>query len=407
MSTVKVQTYTARWLFPIDAAPLERGTITVRGDTIAAVELFGARTPDVDLGNVAILPGFVNAHTHLDLTGAVACRPPGAHASGSLDFVEWLRSVIAFRRTRTPAQVRVDIAAGLTDCLRFGTTLIGDISADGASWELILRRSCRAVVFRELIGLTNEGWRRAWDAVESWKLEDVCARQVQPGLSPHAPYSVNKSLYELTNIDTRPVATHLAETKKELELLLSHTGPFVDFLQEMNVWNPSGLIPDVAYLPRFHRGLFIHCNYLDPATPFRPTQTVVVCPRTHYAFGHDRHPFPEFLKRGVRVALGTDSLASNPDLDILAEARHLREHYPEVEPATLLRMLTLNGAEALGFGDITGSLTPGKSADLVVVPLPHDEGDPQDLVLESTLPVCDVMFQGEWVQANVSGGVPA
>ena len=100
----------------------------------------------------------------------------------------------------------------------------------------------------------------------------------------------------------------------------------------------------------------------------------------------------------MRVALGTDSLASNPDLDILAEARFLREHYPEVEPALLLRMLTVNGpAERMGVGAVAGSLTVGKSADLVVLPLPNGEAsDPHDLVLQSTLPVQRVMFRGEW-----------
>ncbi len=143
--------------------------------------------------------------------------------------------------------------------------------------------------------------------------------------------------------------------------------------------------------------LFIHCNYLDPSVRLASHQSIVVCPRTHAAFGHRHHPFPQFLKRGVRVALGTDSLASNPDLDILAEARFLRRHYPEVAPATLLRMLTLNGAEALGFDALTGSLTPGKSADLVVLPLPNDDrADPHDLVLDSALPVERVMFRGEW-----------
>jgi cytosine/adenosine deaminase-related metal-dependent hydrolase len=101
----------------------------------------------------------------------------------------------------------------------------------------------------------------------------------------------------------------------------------------------------------------------------------------------------------VRVALGTDSLASNPDLDILAEARFLWRHYPVVEPAMILRMLTLTGAEALGFGAITGSITPGKSADLVVLPLPNaTPADPHDLVLDSSLPVQAVMFRGDWVR---------
>ena len=209
-------------------------------------------------------------------------------------------------------------------------------------------------------------------------------------------------MYELAARQPHHVATHLAESQEELELLSGLTGPFVDFLWEMKVWNPENLIANPLDVIRlFPRGIFVHCNYLDPATPFLPAQTVVVCPRTHAAFGHPRHPFPQMK---VRVALGTDSLASNPDLDILAEARHLRRHYPEVEPAMLLRMLTLNGAEALGFGDITGSLTPGKSADLVVMPMPAAAPrDPHDLILESVLPVSGVMFRGEWVRGTFRG----
>src|SRR5438445_12677457 len=119
--------FTARWIFPVDGPPLERGIITIGGDRIVAVEPHGTRT--ADLGNVAILPGFVNAHTHLDLTGARGVCPP------TPDFTAWLRRVIAFRRTHTAEQAQADIANGIRECLRFGTTLLGDIAACGASWE--------------------------------------------------------------------------------------------------------------------------------------------------------------------------------------------------------------------------------------------------------------------------------
>jgi cytosine/adenosine deaminase-related metal-dependent hydrolase len=385
---VNEQTYTARWLFPIDAPPIERGTITIAQDKIVAIEAHGVRTPDVDLGNVAILPGFVNAHTHLDLTGARGLCPP------TPDFTQWLRRVIAFRRSRTaPDQ---DSWGGIAECMRFGTTLIGDISAMGASLDALTQVKCRAVVFHEIIGLTQERARESWQNVQGWLKRNGANEYCHAGISPHAPYSVLDTQYAVLGTQCFPVATHLAETYEELQLLRDHTGPFVDFLKELNVWNPAGLIADpMAVVRALPHGIFVHCNYLDPATPFLPTQTVVICPRTHAAFGHPHHPFP---KMNVRVALGTDSLASNPDLDILAEARFLRQHYPEVAPAAILRMLTLNGAEALGFGAVTGSLTPGKSADFAVVPLPEDDrGDPRDLILDSTRPIARVMFRGEWL----------
>src|SRR5262249_8321392 len=158
----------------------------------------------------------------------------------------------------------------------------------------------------------------------------------------------HRTLYSVLGAKPFPIATHLAETQAERELLRSHSGSFVSFLKDLNAWDPSGPVVEpeeiVSLLPH---GTFVHCNYLDRATPFTPGKGLVICPRTDAAFGHPHHPFPEMLRRGARVAIGTDSLASNPDLDILAEARFLRRQYPEVEPATLLRMLTLSGAEAL------------------------------------------------------------
>lgn len=383
-------TLTARWILPVDCPPLASGTITWADDRIVAVEPQGTRRPDMDLGNCAILPGFVNAHTHLDLTGARGKCPP------TPDFTQWLRTVIAFRLTRSPAEVQADIATGLAECIRSGTTLIGDIAAGGASWTRVANAPCRARIFYELLGLSETRAEQSWREVEAWwrqhPSQDLCCA----GLSPHAPYSVRRSLYErAAGATSLPIATHLAESSIEVELLRSRSGPFVDFLKEMQVWDPTGLIADPMELIRkLPRGIFVHGNYLDPTTPFLTTQSLVICPRTHAAFGHPRHPFPNMR---VRVALGTDSLASNPDLDILSEARFLRQQFPEVPPASIVRMLTLHGAEALGFGDIAGSLTPGKSADLVVLPIPNeDRRDPHELILDGAGGVERVLFHGEW-----------
>ena len=153
------RTFTARWLFPVSSPPLERGTITIRGTVIEAVEPHGTRTPDEDLGNVALIPGLVNAHTHLDLSGARGLTPP----TTSDTFTDWLRSVIAYRRTRTAEQVQTDITNGLAECLKHGTTLIGDIASEGASWDALATARTRAVVFHEMLGLSE---KRAMNAVE-------------------------------------------------------------------------------------------------------------------------------------------------------------------------------------------------------------------------------------------------
>jgi aminodeoxyfutalosine deaminase len=389
-------TLTARWVFPVSGPPLEHGTVTITGDRITAVNARGACSADVDLGNVAVLPGLVNAHTHLDLTGLRGQAPP------SPDFTSWLRQVIAHRRGRTAEQVNDDVRAGLAECLRFGTTLLGDISGDGGSWDVLAEAPLRAVVFREFLGLAADRALAAWERSARWLADHDPTATCRPAVSPHAPYSVRSWLFRRASKCGVPVAVHLAETAAEQELLVLRRGPFVPFLQEIGAWSPTGLAEDVGHVLRLLDGrsptLLVHCNFLPPDDPLPANASIVYCPRTHAAFGHPPHPFRDFLRRGVRVALGTDSLASNPDLDMLAEMRFLHARHPDVPGNQVLRMGTLSGAEALGWGDETGSLTPGKSAELVVLPLPSGTGtDPYWLVLQSDLQVSKMLYRGRWV----------
>jgi cytosine/adenosine deaminase-related metal-dependent hydrolase len=398
---------TARWVFPVDAPPIERGVVTVWGEAISAVEPHGARAADIDLGNAALLPGFVNAHTHLDLSGMRGRCPP------SSDFTRWLRQVVVHRREATPEQTQADIRAGVEECLRFGTLLVGDVTTQGASWDALAGAPLRAVVFRELLGLTRDRARDALREALDWTPSRPESATCRPGLSPHAPYSFRAEVLDVVCAIGRRITIHLAECPAELELLGQQTGPFVPFLTERGAWDPSGLAQSPAQVVELTRlakvVLYAHGNYLSPDVAIPRHGTVVYCPRTHAAFGHSPHPFREFLSRGLRVALGTDGLASNPDLNVLAEARFVRARHADIPGDALLRMATLSGAEALGWDDATGSLTPGKSADLVVVPLPdRDAADPHRLVFESEAAVRAVMFRGRWSEretASRAGGL--
>ncbi len=394
-------TYGARWVFPVAGPPVPDGRVVVRGERIESVQGPGGPC-DLNLGNVAILPGFVNAHTHLDLSGAHGrCTP-------SPDFTAWLRQVIAFRQQRTPEEVQQDIAAGIAACLLSGTTLVGDISSGGVSWDQLSRSPIRATVYYELIGLTRERAKQSWEGAERWLEGHPATETCQPGLSPHAPYSVRRALFQQVaqyasplQSPLIPIAVHLAESPAEMELLQKRTGPFVEFLRELGAWDPKGLVagPEEV-MAIFAQVCFIasiHGYYLPPVMPNMPNgrlPALVQCPRTRAAFGHGQ---PQFV---IASALGTDSLASNPDLDILAEARFaLRHHRNQLGGGTtLLGYLTLGGAAVLGWAHETGSLTPGKSADLVVLPLPNrDAAEPHELIFDSDLPVQSVLFRGEWV----------
>jgi len=365
------KTISARWIFPVGAVPLERGTVTIWGERIVAVDPQGARTPDIDYGNAAIIPGLVNAHVHLDLSGLrgkVAPRP---------DFTCWLKEIIAHRRAQTREQILADARDGLAEALRHGTTLLGDIAAEGATWPILAEAPCRSVVFREMLGLPAHRALPVWQEAMNWLDEHPDTESCWAGLSPHAPYSVHHSLIRAAASISILSTIHLAETRAELDLLDKHQGPFVEFLREVGVWEADGLAPSLEWAlwqsARADSMLLAHGNYLSADMAIPRSATVVYCPRTHAAFGHPPHPFRELLARGVRVALGTDSLASNPDLDLLAEARFVFEQYPDLPGDQLLRMATLSGAEALCQARETGSLHPGKSADLVVVPLDNEE----------------------------------
>lgn len=385
----------------MDGPALERGTITIAGERIVAVEAHGGRQADRDLGNVAILPGFVNAHTHLDLTGLRGQCPPRP------DFTGWLRKVIEHRRQQTAEQIEADIRSGLTESLQFGTTLLGDIAAEGRSWSLVKDGLARAVVFYEVLGLPPARAEESLAKARVWLDEAKPTTTCRNGLSPHAPYSVRDWLFgqaaKLASQKRLPLTTHLGETPAEYELLQNRQGPLADFLADLGVWDPEGFVSfpeEVCFLyhDRSLPRLFAHANYADATLLALTQSSVVFCPRTHAAFGHPGHPFREFLSRGIRVALGTDSLASNPDLDVLAEARFLHERYPDVQGESVLRMATLRGAQVLGWADETGSVTPGKSADLVVLPLPDvDDADPYTLVLQSSKKVQAVLCRGQWV----------
>ena len=395
-------TLTARWILPVSGPSLENGTVTVAGDVIVAVEPHGQRTPDIDLGNAAVIPGLVNAHTHLDLSSVTSPIPFDG------DFTNWLRGVIAHRRALEPEQVEAAVRAGLAESLSHGVTLLGDIASGGISWPIVSSAPCRAVVFHELIGLAPERAESAMAAARGWletiRLTETC----RPGLSPHAPYSVSGDLFEqareLADIMKFPFAIHVAETRAEREFIECHSGPFLAFLQELGVWDETAFAASLSdeRTPVFWRSATPRTLLSTPTTSRRwncrarakPSSTVRARMLT-FAIRSIR--FRDFLSRGIRVALGTDSRASNPDLDLLAEARFLHQLYPDIPGCTLLSMATLAGAEALGWADVTGSLAPGKSADLVAVSLPNrDEADPYHLLFDSQLPGRRVLWRGQW-----------
>lgn len=406
-----ISTLLAEWVFPVAGPPIPDGVVIVEGSRIVDVLPRTNRRVDLILDGFAIVPGLVNAHTHLDLTGAAGRTPPDPHAP----FPDWLRRVIDYRRSCSASQILRDYANGLEQSWRAGVTLLADITAGVPDPEQDIGGQSvpNALPFRELIGLTHQRAEQAALAAEQWLSRPGLVPQYS-GLSPHAPYSVRQSLLatagQLCRRQHHPLAIHIAESPEEMELLECRRGPMVPFLTDLGVFDPDGLVPSVeAAIELVDVGqpkLYIHGNQLSPTTSFPPNSALVYCPRTHAAFWPNHtHPFREFLDAGCLVAMGTDSLASNPDLDLLAEARFVAQRYPELPGATLLAMITLNGAKALGLEDAYGVLAPSSLANLVAVPIPKrpDCSDPHELLFRDTkIGERLVMLHGRW--RNVTHG---
>jgi len=409
-------TLSARYVFPVEGPPIADGCLTIQGGRIAWVGSARERVADLDLGNVALVPGFINAHTHLELS-PIERHPVTAEAAVENE-VAWLRRVVDQRRERSLDDLREAIGRNIRECLQAGTTSLADTTTAGLSWDQLAEAPLRAVVFAELIGLKRsrglQTSAEAWDWLGTIRPEAQVIANARPGLSPHAPYSTSGWLYHKAAASRLPLSTHLAEMPEELELLERGRGPLRDFLEELGAWDdewePIGPRP-ADYVRRGELRnadwLVAHGTYIDPAEfwQFRPEAApnnhrvaIAFCPRTHARFGHAPHPYRALLERGVVVCLGTDSRASNPSLSVLDEMRFLHRRDESLNGPLLLTMGTLFGAWALRAETTTGSLKIGKSADLAIIDLPDDEApDPHQLLLESDLPVVATMFEGRFV----------
>lgn len=411
-------TLAARHVLPVESPPISPGRLTIQSDRILSIEQAPPRRGDIDLGDAAILPGFVNAHTHLDLP------PLDDPPAPPVDQIAWLERVIQLRRTMPTDRVDGQVALGIQESLRAGTTLLADVSAGGRSWDVLAASPLRAVVFAELIGLRRERAMATSAQVFDWlgrvQRQGFDADSLRPGLSPHAPYSTVGWLYERAAAAGVPLTTHLAELSAELELLATGFGPLRGFLERLDAWpgddwTPLGSRPaDYLRKGTLKRAdwLVAHGTYLDEsdfwqlrpqAAPDSQRVAVAYCPRTTAYFGHGPHPFAAMIERGIAVSLGTDSLASSPSLSVLDEVRYLHHVHPDLPAHLLLVMATLAGAWALRFDDLVGSLRPGKLADLSVVAIrPDDPADPHLAVAAGDGPVVATMIGGRWAYGPVS-----
>ena len=382
--------YCARWVLPISSAAISDGAIVVEGQQIVSVgnrASLVAQFPEatiVDLGESAIIPGLVNAHSHLELT---AMR--GFLENESTDFFAWLKKLTRARLDRmTPDDLYTSAAWGACEAARAGITCVADAS-DAALGSLNALREVglRGIVFQESFGPDPQLARENFEKLKT-KIAGLRQREtslVKCGVSPHAPYTVcGTQLEMISNFaleEKLPLMMHAAETAMEVSLLLQGQGAFADGLRDRGiVWRAPGVSP-IQYLHDCGvletRPLLAHCIQVDDADleVIKQTETQVAhCPKSNAKLGHGVAPFRKMIEKGIAVGLGSDSVASNNTCDLLEEARFALLLARSGGSCNLtcddvLNAATSGGARSLGLAGQIGELKEGLQADFAAVSL--------------------------------------
>jgi cytosine/adenosine deaminase-related metal-dependent hydrolase len=368
---------------------------------------------DVDLGETVLLPGLINAHTHLEFSELRTPFPPGEN------FAEWIAQVVQYRMRlnaptapRPPGQVAAHLAhtllQGLQESFLSGVVMLGDIvtppwqpeclptkadfqqglprteSPQGLRLEPpqlahLMPLSCpRVMPFTEILGVQAERFESSWRWGEETRNLPAPSQADSYGLSPHAPYSIHfpTAVQRLSKLSVATVlAMHVAESPAELAWLRSESGPFRELYDRLGITgqvSPPTIEQCLQLLARPNRSLLIHGNYLTPEqlaqVACAPGITVVFCPRTHTHFGHAPYPLRQLQQAGIKIALGTDSRASNPNLCVWDEVVQVKRLFPETPAEKLLEWVTVRPAWGLGVERELGSLEPGQQAALNVIP---------------------------------------
>jgi cytosine/adenosine deaminase-related metal-dependent hydrolase len=388
-------TYRAAWVLPIARPPIAGGTVTVDGDRIVGVGEF-AGGPVEDLGNVAILPGLVNAHTHLELSWMRGQVPPGT------SMPQWASRLMALRRT-VSSEPPEPIVDAIAEARASGTCLVGDVTNTFATFEPLLDSDLSAVLFRELLGFSAPDPEGLVKQVSEQIADLTPVEWLRPCLVPHAPYSVSPGLLQAIARASRgrPFSIHLGESAQEVEFLQKGTGEWRALLEALNVWNPSWTPPACGPVEYLQRLGLVDANLVavhgvqftdgDLSRLASAGATVVACPRSNTWTGAGDPPVERFYASGVRVAVGTDSLASVENLNLFAELAAVRRLAPGVPAGRLLESATRAGATALGFQADFGSIEPGKRAQLLAVRLPDQVTNVEEYLVSGVAP-SDVMW---------------
>ncbi|MDQ3067145.1 MAG: amidohydrolase family protein [Actinomycetota bacterium] len=367
-----MRSVSADWVLPVEGEPIRNGAVAIEGARIVAVGTAAELGEGQRFADAAIVPGFVNAHAHLEY--AVY-----AGFGDGLSFGPWILTHMERKARLERCDMEAIARLGAAECLRSGITTVGDLAFSGASAHACAALGLRAIVYLEVFGRDSVEAMRSFAHKRGYVESSLCDR-VRLGVSPHAPYTCSDDVYRACLELELPLATHLNESQDELDWLIRGEGPWAPLADTLPPpGGQSGIRRLAAAGLLDERMVAAHCVKVDAAEIGLLTQhgvAIAHCPRSNALLGCGVAPLAELRAAGLRVGVGTDGVSSVPSYDmfdelrtVVASARARSEDAGALSATEALELATIGGARALGLEAEIGSLAPGKRADLAIVSL--------------------------------------
>jgi cytosine/adenosine deaminase-related metal-dependent hydrolase len=399
--------YRCRTLVTMNGTPIDNGVFVVEGSRFVQT----GRAPEilrnyageiVDLGEVVVMPGLINAHCHLDYTLMRGAILPAK------SFSRWVKRINALKRSLTDSDYLHAIQLGFEELHQNGVTTVLNIVSTPQIFPMLPPPRIRTWYFLELIDLRPRPWIEE-HVFGSWLFFSGNGDRLGGlGLSPHAPYTASSKMYELALECSRTmnllVTTHVAESSEEYAMFAESSGELYEFLKQLGrPMTDCGSTSPLRHL--IENGLInaecivAHLNEVDERdlellseTEWRNLQ-IVHCPKSHRFLHQKRFPLEALMARGLNISIGTDSLASNDSLNLFSEMRTAKKNYPTLSALDLLEMVTIRPARALKLQHELGRIAPGYLADAIAIPFKG-----------STENVCEAIIQNrgtiKWTMVN-------